>query len=59
VAVAHTRLVIVYHLLKAGTTYRELGANYFDQLDAERTTRKLVRRLKQLGHTLSLTATIP
>jgi transposase len=57
VAVAHTQLVIVYHLLKSGTTYRELGASYFDQLDAQRATKKLVTRLEQLGHTVTLTAT--
>lgn len=59
VAVAHTQLVIVYHLLKSGTTYRELGSDYFDRLDADRATRKLVRRLEQLGHTVTLTATTP
>ncbi len=32
VAVAHAILVIVYHLLRAGTAYRELGGNYFDSL---------------------------
>jgi hypothetical protein len=26
-AVAHTQLVIVYHLLKEATTYREMGAD--------------------------------
>ena len=58
-AVAHTQLVIVYHLLKSGTTHRELGADYFDRLDAERATRKLVKRLEQLGHTVTLTAAMP
>ena len=56
VAVAHTQLVIVYHLLKSGTTYRELGSDYFDRLDADRATRKLVKRLEELGHTVTLTA---
>lgn len=48
VAVSHTQLVIAYHLLKSGTEYRELGSDYFDRLDAERATRKLVHRLEQL-----------
>ena len=59
VAVAHTQLVVVYHLLKSGTTYRELGSDYFDRLDADRATRKLVHRLEQLGHTVTLTAATP
>jgi len=53
-AVAHTQLVIVYHLLAEGTTYRELGAGYFDRLDADRAARKLVYRLEQLGHKVTL-----
>jgi transposase len=45
VALGHTILVIIYHLLKDQTTYRELGPDYFDRLDTERLTRALVRRL--------------
>ena len=58
-AVAHTQLVIAYHLLKEGGTYRELGADYFDRLDADRATRKLVKRLEQLGHAVTLTPATP
>jgi hypothetical protein len=32
VAVAHTILVIAYHLLKQGENYRELGGDYFDSV---------------------------
>ncbi|MBO0699377.1 MAG: hypothetical protein J2P46_13355 [Zavarzinella sp.] len=32
-AVAHAQLIIAYHLVKDGGTYRELGADYFDRLD--------------------------
>jgi transposase len=31
VAVGHTILVIAYHILKTGTAYQDLGANYFDE----------------------------
>jgi transposase len=54
VALGHTILVIIYHLLKGQTTYRELGADYFDRLDTERLTRGLVRRLERLGHKVTL-----
>jgi transposase len=54
VALGHTILVIVYHLLKKPTTYRELGPDYFDRLDTERLTRTLVRRLERLGHRVTL-----
>jgi transposase len=54
VALGHTILVIIYHLLKDQTTYRELGPDYFDRLDTERLTRTLVRRLERLGHRVTL-----
>lgn len=54
IAVAHTILTIIYHLLKNGTTYRELGPDYFDQLGSERLTRSLVKRLEKLGHKVIL-----
>ena len=54
VALGHTLLVIVYHVLKEGATYRELGADYLDRLQPERLTRQLVRRLEKLGHKVTL-----
>jgi len=54
VAVGHTILTIAYHLLKRGTTYIELGADFFDRLQPERLTRNLVRRLEKLGHKVTL-----
>jgi transposase len=54
VALGHTILVIVYHILKRGTIYQELGGNYLDRLEPERTTRQLVKRLEELGHKVTL-----
>jgi len=54
VAVAHTLLVIVYHLLKGGETYSELGGNYFDERDRWQVERRLVRRLEGLGYAVCL-----
>jgi transposase len=54
VALGHAILVIVYHLLKNGVTYKELGRDYFDKLDTERLKRSLVRRLERLGHDVVL-----
>jgi hypothetical protein len=53
-AVGHTLLTIIYHVLKEGTSYRELGADYLDRLDEQGATRRLVRRLEQLGHKVTL-----
>jgi transposase len=50
VAVGHSILVIVYHLLKDGESYQDLGANYFDERDREEVVRRLTRRLESLGY---------
>jgi len=50
VAVAHTILVVAYHILDRNQDYRELGGDYFERQDPQRTTRRLVRRLERLGH---------
>jgi transposase len=49
VAVAHTMLVIVYHLLSRRVAYAELGSDYVDRQHVERQRRRLVERLKGLG----------
>ena len=54
VAVGHTILVMVYHLLRDGTEYEDLGASYFDERDRVAVERRLVRRLEQLGYRVSL-----
>jgi transposase len=54
-AVAHTLLVMIYHVLKTGRSYQELGVDYFDRLDAARLERHHIRRLEQLGYTVTLT----
>jgi transposase len=51
VAVAHGILVIAYHLLRDGASYRELGGDYFDRLNIDRLTRYHTKRLAALGYT--------
>jgi transposase len=55
VAVSHSVLVILYHLHKDNRPYSDRGADYFDQLDRARVERHHVRRLEQLGYTVTLT----
>jgi len=54
VAVGHTLLVIIYHVLKRGTTYAELGPDFLERLEPERLTRQLVKRLEALGNKVTL-----
>jgi transposase len=50
-AVAHTMIVIVWHVLSSEDhTYSDLGADYYERrTDAERRKRYLVRELERLG----------
>jgi transposase len=53
-AVAHSLLVVIYHVLRDRQPYAELGTDYLDRLDAVRIERHHVRRLEQLGYTVNL-----
>ena len=53
-AVAHSLIVIVYHLQKNRANYHDLGGNYFDRIHADGLKRYLVKRLQQLGHKVTL-----
>jgi transposase len=55
-AVAHTILVTIYHLLRDGTIFHDLGGNYFDQRDQPATLRRAVRRIERLGYKVALQA---
>jgi transposase len=54
VAVGHSILVIVYHLLRDRGTYQDLGGNYFDEHDRQMVQKHLVRRLERLGYQVDL-----
>lgn len=53
-AVAHSILVIAYHILKRRQPYHELGANYFDERKRESVTHRLTKRLESLGYQVNL-----
>jgi transposase len=54
IAVGHTMLVIIYHILKHRVDYQDLGPDYFLRLEPERQKRYLVKRLQQLGYEVQL-----
>lgn len=59
IAVAHSILVIIYHVLTEDVDYRELGGNYFDERDRQAVEKRLVRRLEQLGYHVTLETAPP
>ena len=56
VAVSHSLLIIIYHMLRDQTDYRDLGSTYFETLDQERLRTSAVRRLESLGYDVTLHA---
>ena len=54
VAVAHSLLRIVYHVLADGTTYRELGGDYYDRQYSQRATRRALQLLQRQGYRVTL-----
>lgn len=57
IAIAHNILLIAYYLLKTDRPYQDLGADYFDRLNAEGLQRYLVRRLERMGNQVVLIPT--
>ena len=54
-AVAASMLTAIYHMLKDGTMYQDLGRNYFDRRSNEVQKQRLVKRLAELGYAAELT----
>jgi transposase len=60
VAVAHSMLVICYHIMKRKEPYHELGGDYFDRRRPEATAKRLLKRLEQLGFNVTVApSTVP
>lgn len=53
-AVAHSMVVSIYHMLVRKQVYTDLGHDYLDQLRPEATTKRLIGRLETLGFTVTL-----
>jgi transposase len=53
-AVAASLLTAIYHMLKDGTFYQDLGADHFDRRSKQSRTNRLVRQLTNLGYRVEL-----
>lgn len=56
VAIAHSMLVAIYCMLRDGSHYKELGAEYFNKRSTESRTKSLLKQLQSLGYTVELHA---
>ena len=55
VATAHKILVIAYGILKTKQPYHDLGEDYYDRLNPDRTIRRVTKRLAKIGYQVTLT----
>lgn len=49
VAVAHSMLIAIYHIIKEGVAFKDLGADYYNQFNRERKINAYLKKLKALG----------
>lgn len=49
VAVAHSLLLVIYHMLHKGTEYHDLGRDFLDQIRSQHLVKFHLKRLQQLG----------
>ena len=55
VAIAHTLIVIIWHMLATGQAYTDLGPDFYARhADPEKETQRLLARLEALGHKVTL-----
>jgi transposase len=53
-AVGHSILTAAWHMLQTGELYRDLGGDYFIRQNPDRLTKRLIRQLEALGHSVTL-----
>jgi len=53
-AVAASMLTAIYYILRDGVEYRDLGPHYLDTLDRTRLSKRLVRRLQNMGYRIEI-----
>lgn len=54
VAVQHSVLVAIWHMLNRSAAHEDLGADYFERRSKDRIRRHHVRRLQQLGYEVTI-----
>lgn len=54
IALAHSMLVSIYHMIKKKEPYKELGADYLENLHRARTIKNLKNRLESFGYEVNL-----
>ena len=53
-AVVASILTAIYHMLKDGTMYKDLGRNHFDRRSSDQQKNRLVKRSADLGYAVEI-----
>ena len=53
-AVAASILAAIYHMLKDGTMYKDLGHDHFDRHSTDQQRKRLIKRLADLGYAVEI-----
>ena len=48
-AVAHSMLIAIYHILKSGERFKDLGEDYYNQFNREKKKNYYLKKLTKLG----------
>lgn len=54
IAIAHSLIKIIYHILRDGTEYKDPGPNYYTKEERERRVRRLKKQIEAQGYVVTL-----
>ena len=54
IAIAHSMAIAIYHILKDNSHFVDLGANYYNTINAETIKQRNIKSLERLGFSVSL-----
>ena len=54
VAVAHSMLIAIYHMLSEGSDFHDLGSGYYNQFNKERKANSMIKKLIELGYEVTV-----
>ena len=55
-AVAHSILISIYYMLKEDKEYKDLGADFYNKFNKEKKANSYMKKLKELGYDVQITA---
>ena len=56
VAVAHTMLIAIYHMINENKEYKDLGSDFYNKFNKEKKANAYLKKLKELGYEVQLCA---